>query len=89
MKRPVIDETKLSEVMEIIEKAASMMEERDFETDKATKKELFELQKRSRRKIVLPEACNSFLIIPTIYEEYYAHMKKENVEMWYLGTYRP
>ena len=39
------------------------------------------------RKIVLPEACNAFCIIPTIYEGYYSHIKKENMEMWYLGTY--
>ena len=42
-----------------------------------------------RRKIVLPEACNSFLLIPTIYEGYYSHIKKDNCEMWYLGTFRP
>lgn len=42
-----------------------------------------------KRNITLPEACNSFLIIPTIYEGYYSHIKKKNMELWYLGTYRP
>lgn len=48
MEIPKIDETKLPEVMEIIEKAAILMEEKDCETDKAAKKELDELQKRLR-----------------------------------------
>lgn len=42
-----------------------------------------------KRDIVLPEECNAFCIIPTIYEGYYSHVKKENMEIWYLGTYRP
>ena len=39
---------KLSEVMEMIEKAAAIMEERDMETDKSAKKEIAELQNRIR-----------------------------------------
>ncbi len=42
-----------------------------------------------RRGIALPAPCNSFLFIPTIYEGYYSHIKKEDMELWYLGTYRP
>lgn len=44
-------EEKLSEVMEIIEKAASIMEENDFNTNKKVRKELSELQKRLRTLI--------------------------------------
>lgn len=43
----VADE-KLSEVMVIIEKAATIMEERDLENDKLAKMEILELQKRIR-----------------------------------------
>lgn len=42
-----------------------------------------------RRGIDLPAPCNAFLFIPTIYEGYYPHIKKDDMEMWYLGTYRP
>ncbi len=41
------------------------------------------------RGIALPKPCNAFLIIPTIYEGYYSHIKKDDMELWYLGTYRP
>lgn len=43
-----IEEEKLCEVMEIIEKAATLMEENDLETDKEVRKEILELQKRIR-----------------------------------------
>lgn len=43
-----IDETKLPEIMDIIEKAASLMEEKDCEGDHKAKKELEQLQKKLR-----------------------------------------
>lgn len=45
---PNIDEAKLPEVMGIIEKAAGIMEEKDFNTNMEAKKALLELQKRLR-----------------------------------------
>lgn len=48
MLAPNIDEAKLPEVMEIIEKAAGIMEEKDFNTNMEAKKALLELQKRLR-----------------------------------------
>ena len=48
MLAPNIDEAKLPEVMEIIEKAAGIMEEKDFNTNMEVKKVLLELQKRLR-----------------------------------------
>ena len=48
MKKPVIDRTKLPEVMEIIEEANSLMTEKDCESDEAAKKELEEMQNRLR-----------------------------------------
>ena len=42
-----------------------------------------------RRNTSRPEAYNSFLLIPTIYEGYYSYIKKVNMELWYLGNYRP
>lgn len=46
MKTPVIDNAKLSEVMEIIKDADLLMTEKDCESDKAAKKELEELQNK-------------------------------------------
>lgn len=46
MKAPQIDETKLAEVMELIESVASLMEERDCEADKEAQKKLKDLQSR-------------------------------------------
>ena len=40
MKKISIDETKLPAVMEIIEKAALLMDEKDCDSDKEAKKEL-------------------------------------------------
>lgn len=48
MEIPKIDETKLSEVKEIIEKAATIMEEKDYNKDKKAKQELFELEMKLR-----------------------------------------
>ena len=48
MKKISIDETKLPAVMEIIEKAALLMDEKDCDSDKEAKKELGELQKNLR-----------------------------------------
>lgn len=46
MKEPIIDETKLQEVMEIIDEAVSLMEVKNCETDKEAKHELEVLQNR-------------------------------------------
>ncbi|MBQ8195829.1 MAG: hypothetical protein IJZ47_10740 [Oscillospiraceae bacterium] len=35
----------------------------------------------------LPAPCNAVVILPTIYEGYYSHIKKNDIELWYLGTY--
>lgn len=43
-----IDESKLLEVQEIVERAAALMENKDCDTDKEAKKELSKLQKRLR-----------------------------------------
>lgn len=43
-KKTEIDETKLPKVMELIEWAVSLMEEKDCKTDKEAKKELADLQ---------------------------------------------
>lgn len=48
MQKPVIDETKLPEVKDIIMHADSLMTERDCENDEAAKKELEELQNKLR-----------------------------------------
>ena len=48
MKKPEIDETKLPEVMEMLERAVSLMEEKDCERDKEAQKELKDLQARLR-----------------------------------------
>ena len=48
MKNVNIDEMKLPAVMEIIEKAASLMEEKNCNNDKNVKKELNQLQKELR-----------------------------------------
>lgn len=48
MKKITIDETKLPEVMEIIEKAAALMEEKNCEDDKEAKKDLAKYQKDLR-----------------------------------------
>ena len=48
MKKISIDETKLPVVMEIIEKAALLMDEKDCDSDKEAKKELGQLQKNLR-----------------------------------------
>lgn len=46
MKEPVIDETKLPEVMKIIDDAVSLMEVKNFEADETVKSELAVLQAR-------------------------------------------
>lgn len=46
MKLPEIDETKLPEVMELIDKAAQFIEEKDCKKDKEAKSELKDLQNR-------------------------------------------
>lgn len=46
MKKIVINESKLPEVMEIIEKAAELMEEKDCDSDKAARSELEEYQNK-------------------------------------------
>lgn len=48
MKYPEIDEAKLQEAMKIIDTAASLMEEKDCETDAAAGKELDALQEQLR-----------------------------------------
>ena len=48
MKAPEIDESKMSEVMELIEKAASIMEENQGSEDPEVKRELRGLQRRLR-----------------------------------------
>ena len=48
MKKPVIDEGKLPEVMKIIDDANTLMTEKDCEEDKVAKKELEELQSKLR-----------------------------------------
>lgn len=48
MKKISIDETKLPAVMEIIDKAAVLMEEKDCDSDEEAKKELEQLQKNLR-----------------------------------------
>ena len=48
MKAPEIDESKMSEVMELIEKAASIMEENQGSEDPEAKRELRGLQRRLR-----------------------------------------
>lgn len=48
MQKPVIDETKLPEVKNIILDADSLMTEKDCENDEAAKKELEELQEKLR-----------------------------------------
>ena len=46
MKEPVIDETKLPEIMKIIDEAASLMELKDCESNEVAKNELTVLQNR-------------------------------------------
>lgn len=48
MNLPEIDETKLPEVMELIDKAANLIEQKDCKADKSAKHELEDLQKRLR-----------------------------------------
>ena len=48
MKKPVIDKTKLSEVMQIISDADSHMTEKDCENDEVARRELEELQNKLR-----------------------------------------
>ncbi|MDE7203415.1 MAG: hypothetical protein K2O91_16310 [Lachnospiraceae bacterium] len=48
MKKPVIDEGKLPEVMKIIDDANTLMTEKDCEEDKAAREELEELQSKLR-----------------------------------------
>ena len=48
MKKLNIDETKLPAVMEVIKKAALLMDEKDCDSDKEAKKELGQLQKNLR-----------------------------------------
>lgn len=48
MKKISIDETKLPAVMEIIDKSAVLMEEKDCDSDEEAKKELEQLQKNLR-----------------------------------------
>lgn len=48
MKKPVIEEAKLPEVMKIIDDANSLMAEKDYKNDKVAKKELDELQNKLR-----------------------------------------
>lgn len=62
MKAPQIDETKLAEVMELIESAAGLMEEKDCEADREAKKELRDLQSRleeitGNKKIKISSYC--------------------------------
>lgn len=48
MKIPEIDETKLPEVMELIDRGAILMEEKDCDTDEEGKQELLGLENRLR-----------------------------------------
>lgn len=48
MQKPVIDETRLSKVMEIIEDAAMSMAEKDCDGDKEAKENLEKLQQNLR-----------------------------------------
>lgn len=73
MKEPVIDETKLPEVMKIIDKAASLLEEKDCETDEIAKDELATLQ-RSLREITGNEK-----IVITDFQDYWGVTDLETV----------
>lgn len=46
------------------------------------------IEEFEKRGICLSKPCNCFLIIPTIYEGYYNHIKREGIELWYLMSCR-
>ncbi|MDE7201158.1 MAG: hypothetical protein K2O91_04445 [Lachnospiraceae bacterium] len=73
MKYPEIDESKLPEVMEIIDAAASLMEEKDCDQDAAAKKELDALQKRLR------EITGKKNLLITEYNAYWSYTSLETV----------
>ncbi len=35
---------------------------------------------------IIPEKCNSFILVRDTYDGYYSYIKKKEVELWYLGT---
>lgn len=72
MKKISIDETKLPAVMEIIEKAALLMDEKDCDSDKEAKKELGELQKNLR------EITENKKIKINIFQAYWSYRFRNN-----------
>lgn len=73
MKYPEIDESKLQEVMRIIETAASLMEEKDWEGDTEAGSELAALQKQLR------EITGNEKLQITDYNAYWSYTSLETV----------
>lgn len=38
------------------------------------------------KMMVLPEKCNSFILVHDTYDGYYSFKKNKEVELWYIGT---
>lgn len=73
MKKISIDETKLPAVMEIIEKTALLMDEKDCDSDKEAKKELGQLQKNLR------EVTGNKKIKINIFQAYWSYTDLETI----------
>lgn len=73
MKYPEIDESKRAEVMKIIDAAASLMAEKDCETDISAKKELETLQKQ------LTETTGNKNVRVDDYQRYWSYTSLETV----------
>ena len=73
MTYPKIDESKLPEVMKIIDTAANLMEEKDCTDDKEAQKELDALQKELR------ELTSNKNIEISAYQEYWAYTSLESI----------
>lgn len=73
MKNIRIDEAKIPEAMEIIEKAASLMEERDCEKDPDAKMELTQLQNRLR------ELCKNTRLEIKDFQRYWSYTSLETM----------
>lgn len=73
MKYPEIDESKLQEVMNIIDKAAQLMEEKDYEGDADAKKELDAFEKQ------LCEITGKKKLCITEYNAYWSYTSLETV----------
>lgn len=73
MKNPKIDESKLPEVMRIIDKAANLMEEKDCDDDEEARKELAALQEE------LQELTGNKKIEISACQEYWAYTSLESI----------